>query len=394
MSWQTVQLKDIASVLRGVTFTKNEGSTTRSNGRLPIIRAGSIQKTLLTNEGIIWVPSDKVKKDQIVKKNDIVMCTSSGSPKLVGKCAKATQDWIGSYGAFCVAIRVNDELCDPSFLLHYLHSPLFRSWTSLASGANIKNIRISELSNFLLKLPPISEQKRIAAILDKADAIRRKRQQAIELADEFLRSVFLDMFGDLVVNPKRWEVKPISALATIITGNTPPRADPENYGDHIEWIKSDNINTPSHYLTLSKERLSKQGLKKARVVNEGSILMTCIAGSRDCIGNSALVDRKVAFNQQINALTPNDQSTTEYLYAIALFSKRLIQGASTNSMKGMVSKGNLEKLLIPAPPIEAQRSFTAIFHKYLVHRSRVEKSLSNSDNLFSSLSQKAFSGNL
>ena len=69
---------------------------------------------------------------------------------------------------------------------------------------------VSDGKSLEIPLPPLPEQKRIAAILDKADQLRQKRQQAIDLADEFLRSVFLDMFGDPVTNPKGWEVEDFS----------------------------------------------------------------------------------------------------------------------------------------------------------------------------------------
>lgn len=103
------------------------------------------------------------------------------------------------------------------------------------------------LEQYVIPLPPIEEQKRIAAILDKADRVRRKRQEAIRLTEELGRSIFLDMFGDPVTNPKGWEVSPLSNFGEVFTGNTPPRASLENYGDCIEWIKSDNITTPYHF---------------------------------------------------------------------------------------------------------------------------------------------------
>jgi type I restriction enzyme S subunit len=125
------------------------------------------------------------------------------------------------------------------------------------------------------------------------------------MADELLQSAFLDRFGDPLTNKKGLPTAPINELGRVVTGNTPPRANPENYGNAIEWIKSDNINTPEHFLTPADEYLSEVGKLQGRTVPAGSTLVTCIAGSPSVIGNAALADREVAFNQQINAVVPD-----------------------------------------------------------------------------------------
>ena len=104
-------------------------------------------------------------------------------------------------------------------------------------------------------------------------------------------------------------------MANVITGNTPPRVCPENYGDYIEWIKTDNI-INLEKLTRAEESLSKKGFDRCRYVNKGAILMTCIAGSLNTIGNMVIVDRRVAFNQQINAICPHEAEATYILYAL------------------------------------------------------------------------------
>jgi type I restriction enzyme S subunit len=243
-------------------------------------------------------------------------------------------------------------------------------------------------------VPPIPEQRRIADILDKVDAIRRKRKEAIALTEDLLRSAFLDMFGDPVTNPKGWELKPLAKLGRITTGNTPSRAVDEYFGDDIEWIKSDNINTPSHYLTRATEGLSAQGRAVGRTVPAGSSLMTCIAGSADCIGNVALTDRVVAFNQQINAITPYEGVDHRFLYVLLLVGKRLVQAASTNSMKGMVSKGKLEAVQVPSPPPKAQSRFGESFERVLKLSHRQEIAQQESELLFEATVQRAFSGQL
>lgn len=275
---------------------------------------------------------------------------------------------------------------DKRFLYHYLKQ------LRIESAGYSRHYKF--LKESYVPVPPLTEQKRIAAIIDKADAIRRKRKKAIQLADEFLRAVFLDMFGDPISNPMGWQVKPLNQLARVTTGNTPPRKEDKYYGDHIEWIKSDNINTPSHFLTKASEYLSIEGKQVARVVGQGSTLVTCIAGSFDCIGNAAYTNREVAFNQQINALTPLAGVSSWFLYALVLFSKKHIQSASTNSMKGMVSKGKMERIPMICPPLSLQQRFQDTFVRYLSLSEKLNRSSAVSNDVFNSLSQRAFSGQL
>jgi len=242
--------------------------------------------------------------------------------------------------------------------------------------------------------PTKDEQRRIADILDKADAIRRKRQESIRLTEEFLRSTFLEMFGDPVTNPKGWDMVPVKELGNVTTGNTPSRERPDYYGEGIEWIKSDNINTPSHFLTEAKEHLTPAGQKVGRMVPESSTLITCIAGSPECIGNAAMANRPVAFNQQINAVTPFKGTDPYFLYVQILVAKKLIQGQSTESMKGMVSKGKFENILFFKPPTNLQTDFGKIFIHFHEMIQKADSSNQKSVNLFNSLVQQAFRGEL
>src|SRR5699024_2223447 len=152
------------------------------------------------------------------------------------------------------------------------------------------------------------------------------------------QSVFLDMFGDPTSNPKRYVKKQLKEIGEITTGNTPPRKDKDNYGDYVEWIKTNNINENSIYLSQAIEYLSEKGASIGRVVSENSILVTCIAGSRSSIGRAAIANRRVAFNQQINAISPSEIINTSFLYTQIKILKPYIQSFSTNSMKGMISK--------------------------------------------------------
>ena len=288
-----------------------------------------------------------------------------------------------------------DDLDTNQVDLKFLFYALRRNGLGKAiTGTAQPQITRQSLFEVKIPLPPLLEQRRIAAILDKADAIRRKRQEALALTDEFLRSAFLEMFGDPVTNPKGWVRKPIEEFGCVVTGNTPSRENPDFYGSSIEWIKSDNINTPLHVLTPAAEALSEEGRKIGRTAPSGSILITCIAGTPECIGNAAIADRDVAFNQQINAIVPKSAVNRSFLYVQLLVAKRLIQRASTASMKGMVSKSSFSAVELISPPKEMQDKFGHVFenfhHLFLKERRAAELE----ETCFRSLTQRAFQGKL
>jgi len=285
-------------------------------------------------------------------------------------------------------------LLDRRYLLHFLRQPTMIAFARARSvGINLPRLSPSVLETFPVPLPPLPEQRRIAAILDQADALRAMRRTALAELATLTQSVFLEMFGDPATNPKRWPLMPVAKIGRVVTGNTPSRAVPDYFGDDIEWIKSDNINTPDDFVTPATEGLSASGRAVARVAPPSSILVTCIAGSPNCIGNSAITDRMVAFNQQINALIP-EQGDVNFIYGQLVVGKRLIQRASTASMKGMVSKSRFESVEIMFPPVDLQHEFARRISVVRTLKQDHSDSLAHMDALFASLQQQAFRGEL
>lgn len=389
MSWPLVKLKECCEVVGGAT-PKREVPEYWDSPDVPWVTPKDVSDlacpTLEDAPEYISDVGFKSCSTSMLPKGSVLV--TSRAP--IGNIAIAGRDLCTNQGFKSL---IPGKSVDGLYL-YYCMKHSSQRLQALGNGATFKEVSKKIVEEFEIPLPPLPEQKRIAAILDKADAIRRKRQQAIQLADEFLRSVFLDMFGDPVTNPKGWDVKPLKQLAKVTTGNTPSRKEAKYYGDHIEWIKSDNINTPSHFLTKASEYLSVEGRQVARVVGKGSTLVTCIAGSFDCIGNAAYADREVAFNQQINAVTPLAGVSSWFLYSLILFSKKNIQSASTNSMKGMVSKGKMEEIPMICPPISLQERFQETFISFLSLAEKLNCSSAASSDVFNSLSQRAFSGHL
>jgi type I restriction enzyme, S subunit len=260
-------------------------------------------------------------------------------------------------------------------------------------GGSLLRARPAEVAKISIPLPALSDQRRIAAILDQADALRAKRREALKQLDSLRQSIFIEMFGDPLTNPMGWPSCPLSELGKAVTGNTPSRAIAGYYGNAVEWIKSDNINTPHYYLTSASEGLSESGKSVGRTVPPLSILVTCIAGSPDCIGNSAMTDREVAFNQQINAFVPL-KIDPHFAYAQFIVGKRMFQDASTNGMKGMVSKSRFEQINVVNPPLPMQQSFSKRVQTVEALKVTHNAALQELDRLFASLQRRAFAGEL
>ena len=256
-------------------------------------------------------------------------------------------------------------------------------------------LNFSDLGDIKISYPELDTQIKIVAILDKANSILEKREKTILSFDRLLKSTFFEMFGDVANNSRSWEKAPLKEFGNIITGNTPPRSDKDNYNsDFIEWIKTNNIINESPALTKAEEYLSEKGFSKSRYVDENAILVSCIAGSIGSIGRSAITDRRVAFNQQINAIVPNSDVSVYFLYWMFKLSREYIQSFATKGMKRLITKGEFEKIPFIKPDYTLQLKFekTALFYASLINK--INTSKGKIETLLSSLSKLAFEGNL
>lgn len=291
------------------------------------------------------------------------------------------------------AIIHNDKIISSKYLAYVIKYNQ-KKLESIANTAVVPIINKNQFSEFeLLIHKDLEIQNKIVDILDKAQQLIDKRKEQIEVLDELVKSQFIEMFGDPVSNYKQWQKRKLIDECNIVTGNTPSRKVDEYYGNYIEWIKSDNITDSNIYLTKAREYLSEKGLQVGRYVEENSILMTCIAGSIKCIGNVAIANRKIAFNQQINAIEPLNNNVF-FMFEQFRLSQQYIQSTINMSLKGILSKGQLSELEFIFPPIELQNQFADFVKHVDKLKLEMENSLKELEDNFNSLMQRAFKGEL
>lgn len=261
------------------------------------------------------------------------------------------------YNVFSVSDKLNRQ-----YLYYYLKSDFaLQRIKAVATGSVRDNLKIKMLYEFPINVPELSVQENIVEVLDKIKELEKLKKSELNQLDTLVKARFVEMFGDPTLNPMKWEKMPLIDKCDIITGNTPSRKIKEYYGDSIEWIKSDNI-TESAILTTAAEYLSNEGIKVGRKVRAGSILMTCIAGSLHSIGNVAIADREVAFNQQINAIIPKEQNTY-FMYEQLKLSKEYICSGVNMALKGILSKSQLAEKKFIFPPLSCQNQFADFLHQ-------------------------------
>lgn len=381
---------------------------TRLGDYIQLIGGGTPNKKNETYWGgsIPWMSVKDLKSDYVSSTVDSItqLGVDNSSTKIIpaGSLIIATRMAVGKVIVTEIETAINQDLkairilgdIDKNFLFY-----VFKSKQSyfeiIATGATVKGIKINAIADLKIPLPPLPQQKKIAAILDAADAYRQKTKALIAKYEELAQSLFLEMFGDPVRNPMGWEKVALKSFGEITTGNTPSRKNEAFYSSRfIEWVKTNNISSSEIYVTKGKEYLSKEGLANGRSVEKGSLLVTCIAGSINSIGRSALTDRKVAFNQQINAIEPNKEVSSLFLYHLFRLSIGYIQDHATFGMKRMLSKGEFQKILMIKPPYNFQNQFAERVQAIESQKAQAQASLAQAEDLFNCLLQKAFKGEL
>jgi type I restriction enzyme S subunit len=383
---------------------------TLSAENLMLKRGGSVNPANFSTEvfELLSIPAFDKGKPDIVKGCDIGSSKSRVEPndvllsKIVPhirRCWVVPQKSKHRQIASGEWIIFRDERFYPDYLKHFLTSNIFHRQfmeTVAGVGGSLVRARPSAVERIEIPLPPLAEQKRIAAILDKADNLRRKNQQAIQLADQFLRAVFLDMFGDPVTNLKRWEVKKLKEISHIQIGPFGTQLHKEDYIEggiplinptHIvngKIVSNMNYTIPSN----KHAELDEYHLKA------GDIIM----GRRGEMGRCAVVTEQengwLCGTGSLFIRTHNAEIFAEYLCTLLSGKtiKSYLEAESQGATMSNLNKTIVGNINIPVPSENALKKYSIIQENTMKNINKM--GCFSGELLFNSLSQKAFAGEL
>jgi restriction endonuclease S subunit len=254
-----------------------------------------------------------------------------------------------------------------------------------------KRYWISKFAPFQIPLPPLPIQKRIAEILDAADALKRKDQALLKKYDELAQAIFIDMFGDPVKNEKGWEVKTIGSITNVGSGGTPSRQKSAYFGGKIHWVKTTEVN--GEIIISTEELITSEGLKNSscKVYPKDSVIVA-MYGQGKTRGQVGILGVEAATNQACAVISPCKSLNPIFLFNYLKLSYKELRSLGRGGNQENLNKGIIEDFHVIVPPMKTQTKFNGLIDN--IKHQQIKAAEGKSNSLFQTLIQKAFKGEL
>ncbi|MGM0608256.1 MAG: restriction endonuclease subunit S [Candidatus Muiribacteriota bacterium] len=385
MNWERVKLGDIATYINGYSFKPTDWSYKG----LPIIR---IQN--LTNPEAEYNCFEGYYKSKYeINNNDILISWSATLGVFKWNRGKALLN------QHIFKVIFDKKNVNKDFFVYMVNQELNNLMRN-THGSTMKHITKKRFENHLILLPPLETQKKIVNILDKAQALINKRKEQIELMDKLVQSLFYDMFGDPVVNPKNWEIQFLSFVAEIKSGVTKGRKLNNQKTVSVPYMRVANVqdgyldlNDISNIEVLPSD-IEKYGLKK------NDLLLT-EGGDPDKLGRGAIWKNEIKncihqnhiFRIRLNSNVLNAQFASN-LIGSTRGKRYFLKSAKQTTGIASINMTQLKKFPFLIPPLELQNQFAEKVEKIEHQKKLMQKSLKELEDNFNSLMQKAFKGEI
>lgn len=392
----TFRIGDIADQIRGVTYAKGDASDIPLDTHVTLLRAGNIGDSGLLLDDLIFVPKARVSPRQALRTNDVLIAASSGSLSVVGKAARIIEPIEGSFGAFCKVLRPLPGV-DPGYFAHFFRTSDYRRYiSSVAAGANINNLRGEDLDRIEIPFPPLTEQGRIAAILDEADAVRRRARQVIDSLAELSRALLGEAFesADHAASLAKLGMSLSSGLSV---GDGGLDGHPSN-----RILKVSAVSRGTFDGAEIKPMPLNYAPPAAHRVGQGDLLMTRASGSVDLIACSTFVPRvpqDLYLPDKIwrVELKPGSPLTLQFVDGLTRHPRfrAFVRNASSGA-SGVrnISQAKILAYATPVPSAEAMAILERRLAEVTARRTSAESRVATLDTLFASLQHRAFRGEL
>ncbi len=376
-AWPTVELAKLATVLSGFAFDSTKFS---DEGRVPLVRIRDVTRgwsdTCFNGD---WDPKF------VVNDGDL----------LVGMDGQFNRErWRGGKALLnqrVCRVTADGKNLDQRYLYHFLPLAL-RRVEDETPFVTVKHLSTPKLKSILVPLPTLEEQRRIAAILDQADALRAKRRAALAQLDSLTQSIFFHMFGDPIPNPHRWPIAKLGVVGSLDRGVSKhrPRNAPELLGGSHPLVQTGEIANCDGYIRSHNSTYSDLGLHQSKLWLAGTLCITIAAN----IAKTGILTFDACFPDSVVGFSADDPATVEYVRIWFSFLQQTLEDAAPEFAQKNINLATLRALDIPVPPLALQRTFASRLAAAVELRSSYRESSTRLESLFASLQHRAFRGEL
>lgn len=400
MKVEVTRLADACVVITKGTTPTTLGMTFSESG-VPFVRVNNFKEGNLRLNGDIFFISPETHRSlsrSVIRDGDVLLSIAG----TIGRSCVVPVD--------CPEANCNQAVCVIRPERSRLNNHYLQRWMtseeaiSQLSGGKvtgvIANLSLTNVRNLQIPLPPLAEQKRIAGILDAADALRAKRRESLAQLDSLLQSTFLDMFGDPVTNPKGWEVAPLGEL--IVEGPQNGLYKPaKDYGSGTRILRIDGFydGLVTNIGGLKRVRITQKE-SDSYSLSEGNIVINRV-NSREYLGKSAIVpnlDEPVVFESNMMRLRVDDTRILPR-FAVEFLQTKFIKNQILTASKDAVNQSSINQKDVNGfhflvPPLDVQKHFVSVAVSIEGQKARLLTHLVELDSLFASLQSRAFNGEL
>lgn len=395
--WSLITLGEIGEIVSGITLgRKLPNRKTRS---IPYLRVANVKDGYLDLSSLYTIEATEAEIEKCQLKFGDLLLTEGGDPDKLGRgtfWANQIPECIHQNHIF--RVRFDLEKYVPQFIALQISSSYGKSYflSHAKQTTGIATINQQVLSACPLMLPPLREQKRIVAIAQKCDRLRRTRRYTQQLSDTYLQSVFFKMFGNPETNLMGWEQFSVEDIATKITDGE--HTTPERTSTGIKLLSARNVQNGYVDFRTGLDYIPEheyQRIKKRCNPEVGDVLMSC-SGS---IGRVTTVDIQEPFSmvRSVALIKPNRRKVkSKYLehWLRTPYSQQLINQSAHQSSQANIFTGQIKELPILIPPLTLQEKFAQIVRRFERLRTQQREGDRQAEHLFQTVLHGAFRGEL
>ncbi len=291
-------------------------------------------------------------------------------------------------GRGLAALTVNKNSCIQKYLWYALSNKV-EELNSKGTGSTFKAINKKILAETEIPLPPLDEQRKIAAVLDKVSSLIAKRRQQLDKLDELIKARFVEMFGG-IHNSLDFPYLPIKDFTSVISGGTPDRNSPRYWNSgEIKWVKTTELQ--NKVINDTEEKITREGLENssAKMVPANTILIA-MYGQGKTRGMTGYLSVEASTNQACACILPSQKINQKYLWQYMILSYEKLRSLAKGGNQPNLNGAMIKNFPVLVPPIELQNQFAAFVEQTEKTKTAISRSLEKLETLKKALMQEYF----